>query len=348
MDFVRAKLQTGDFNSQPFSVPIAIMRSQGGLSDSFLETHPGANDIRPSVSPEDALQHLGMSCDSPLNTWSHGKPIPGHITAQGGKRLDYIFYRQPAPAIRRPVFPDNGNGAGPSRSSSANAEADSEEQTAEDVPVLRCSASEIVLTDIVPGQTYSYSDHFGLFSTFVVDQPRRSGAQGPASVVDPRAASIEDDDRSSTRQLISPIDTRPPGKADLSSKTTASLAYAPSRSESMGRPSSSHRGRPEVIRSAMTTLNAYTALSRKTAKLHLRISVGSLALLVALAVGSAWQPKSYIQPIFTVVAGVIGAVAATTLYFGFLWGRWEEGLLLETLEQMDIELKTLTSDLQYQ
>lgn len=322
------------------------MRSQGGLADSFLDAHPGANDVHPHVSPEDALQHLGMSCDSPLNTWSHGKPIPGHIKAQGGKRLDYIFYRQPAPTIRRPVFADQPGGSR-SPSSRSNGQAHSSEQTAEHIPVLRCSASEIVLTDIVPGQSYSYSDHFGLFSTFFVDQPGSSASAGQARDADTSSASTDEGDRSSSRRLISPIDSRPPSKTDVVSGTT-SLTYAPSAPESVGLPDSSARESSKVIRSAIATLNAYTALSRRSASLQLRVCVGSLILLVALAVGSAWQPKSYVQPIFTIVAGVIGAVAATTLYFGFLWGRWEEGLLMETLEQMDIELRTLTSDPQYQ
>jgi sphingomyelin phosphodiesterase 2 len=60
--------------------------------------------------------------------------------------------------------------------------------------------------------------------------------------------------------------------------------------------------------------------------------------LVALSVGSAWQPKSYIQPIFTVLGGLLGAAGATFFYLGFAWGRWEAGMLSEVVQEMELEL----------
>lgn len=91
----RANCQMGDFNSQPFSVPIALLRTYGALRDSFLDVHPRANDAPAmGISSVDALKTLGMTCDSTINTYSAGKNIPPSVTAQGGKLLDYIFYRE--------------------------------------------------------------------------------------------------------------------------------------------------------------------------------------------------------------------------------------------------------------
>jgi sphingomyelin phosphodiesterase 2 len=183
----------GDFNSQPFSVPIAIMRSHGELSDSFVDAHPYANTSsgRP-VSPENGVTLHGMTCDSPLNTYSHGKPIPAEITSKGGKRLDYIFYRQPEVARRRPLIwgyrdeGDDGNvGAGAGAGIRDGVDGALEQgkplpHSFQRAPVLRCAKSEVVLTGRVPGKPFSYSDHFGLSSTFVVDSP--TSTSKPAAI----------------------------------------------------------------------------------------------------------------------------------------------------------------------
>lgn len=69
-----------------------------------------------------------------------------------------------------------------------------------------------------------------------------------------------------------------------------------------------------------------------------------LLTLVGLTVGSAWQPKSWLQPIFTILAGLLGAAAVTFLYTGFIWGRWEVGLLTEVTEEMELELRVVEMD----
>lgn len=243
----------GDFNSQPWSVPIALLLTQGQLQDSFLDN--------PSTSSH------GATCDSPLNTYSAGKPIPQEVLSRGGKRLDYIFYRQPT------------HGASKS---------------------LRCSHPEIMLTEKVPGHPFSYSDHFGLCSTFLVED------------IPPQRSSTDSNKASS----LSPLLPRSTGRHDNASKT-------------------------ESIRDALAVIRSYAELSRRTAKIHLRLFFASIVLLVGLTVGSAFQPKSYLQPIFTLVGGALGAGGATMLYTGFIWGRWEAGLLSEVTDEMELELRAI-------
>lgn len=81
------------------------------------------------------IAHFGITADSPINSYSAGKPLDPHARKFLGKRLDYIFYREP----RRP-------------SGSSH-------------PVLSCSNAKVVFIENVPGKDFSYSDHFGLEAT---------------------------------------------------------------------------------------------------------------------------------------------------------------------------------------
>lgn len=286
----------GDFNSQPFSIPIALMRTYGGLRDSFLDTHPGANDAAPpGLSATDALTTLGMTCDSPLNSWSAGKPIPPNITAQGGKRLDYIFYRGPPS--------DAGGGTAG----------------------VRCTHSEVVLTGLVPGQDFSFSDHFGLTSTFAFGPDE---SDDDADLAKPKSTASSHpllDDQSEWASTavptLGPYEPTPTGHRSTSTITAADASGA--------------------IRAALATIHEYTRLAAQRARLQTCITAACIVAVVALAVGSAWQPKSWIQPIFTIVAFALGAGGATMLYTGWLWGRWERGLLDETVAEMELELSVL-------
>lgn len=86
---------------------------------------------------------MRSSLAAPVNTWTSGKDIPPEVQRTHGKRLDYIFYRPPTL---------------PSRWSSSLSQPPSVE--------LVCVESEVVVKDLVPGQAYSYSDHFGLRAKF--------------------------------------------------------------------------------------------------------------------------------------------------------------------------------------
>ncbi|WVW80018.1 hypothetical protein I302_101991 [Kwoniella bestiolae CBS 10118] len=352
-------LAMGDFNSQPWSIPIAMLKNHANLTDSFESVTQTANmDLSPQPTPEEALKSYGMTCDSSLNTYSAGKPIPGNVLEKGGKRLDYIFFRQPAIARRRPLVwgyrddENHGNGE-----SSKNANGDRVElgdftgkghmevgkpitSSVAKAPKLRCVKSEVILTGLVPGQSFSYSDHFALFSTFTIEDPPR---QPSSNSHNQQTTSISSSDNSFTPlvplinepEQINPTTTSfaPP------SPDSPNINYAPSSPRTSTSSAGAITAKTNTVRSALDVLRLYTRISSKTSKLHLKICLGSLIGLIALTIGSAWQPKTWIQPIFTLIGGLLGASTATFLYTGFVWGRWEQGLLVEVTEEMELELR---------
>jgi sphingomyelin phosphodiesterase 2 len=146
-------LQAGDFNSIPSTLPMAVIREYTGLSDAWADAHP-TNPTTSSPSAMDAITQFGVTADSPLNSYSAGKPIGPYARKFLGKRLDYILYRQP---IRSPTRPDDP------------------------LPLLKCTECNVVLTEKVPSRSFSYSDHFGLEATLEI----RTGDRVPADLADP-------------------------------------------------------------------------------------------------------------------------------------------------------------------
>jgi sphingomyelin phosphodiesterase 2 len=142
--------QMGDYNSIPTTLPMAIIRDHAALQDSWTVTHPEGEEIVAS-SPLDAIIKYGITADSPVNTWSAGKSYLN--STFWGKRLDYIFYRQPR---------------------------------GRHYPRLQASDCRVVLTEKVPGHNFSYSDHFGLEATLNIDlgpsqNTLNDAADGPQS-----------------------------------------------------------------------------------------------------------------------------------------------------------------------
>jgi sphingomyelin phosphodiesterase 2 len=131
----------------------------------------------------DAITQFGITADSPLNSYSAGKPIGPYARKFLGKRLDYILYRQPIRPLTRPEEP---------------------------LPVLKCTECNVVLTEKVPGRSFSFSDHFALEATLEI----QTGDQVPADLADPR-------------NVWTPAGT-PPSSSELSadSLTTAMQALA--------------------------------------------------------------------------------------------------------------------------
>ncbi|KIR72821.1 inositol phosphorylsphingolipid-phospholipase C [Cryptococcus deuterogattii CA1014] len=339
----------GDFNSQPWSIPIAMMRDHAHLTDSFAQVHVSANsEISPPPSPAEALKVYGMTCDSPLNTYSAGKPIPENVLERGGKRLDYIFFGQPAIARRRPLlwkYKDEADGeeshGGDDRSGQGYIESGKPLQdSVSSAPSLRCVDSQVILTNRVPGRLHSYSDHFALFSTFAIDTPNKGKYARKANPQD-EPSNLS---HSSSSEPLMPILSQ--SKADPIGSNVYAVRdpfkkHSHSSNPSSPRTSTSSIPKASTIRSALGTLRLYTRISSHTSTAHLRICGLSFLALVGLTVGSAWQPKSWLQPIFTILAGLLGAAAVTFLYTGFIWGRWEVGLLTEVTEEMELELRVV-------
>ena len=347
----------GDFNSQPFSVPYHLMRFHANMSDSFLETHPSANSHPSTVDPQVGIDEYGMSCDSSLNSWSGPKNISANITAQGGKRLDYIFHRGPAMARRRPLIWGYRDDPGPSAGSSQSQTQVDEDgwptdakleqgktipQSVSQAPKLRCKSSRLVFQENVPGTNFSYSDHFGLYSTFNIDSPQ-SSTPGRSTASGSTGADFKANGSGSS--TFTPLVPLMSSEAEpLTEETTTFAPVLPGSPTSSPRTSTSQASlssKSYLIRSALTTLREYSRISQRVSSLHLKIFGAVVLALVALTVGSAWQPKSWLQPIFTLLGGVCGAAGATFLYTGFVWGKWELGLLTETMEEMELELRVV-------
>lgn len=141
----------GDFNSIPTTLSITLIKEHAALEDSWLVTHPPSTfsgNISAST-PLEAIHKFGVTADSPLNSYSAGKPLDPCARKSWGKRLDYVFYRQPhrPNAGSDPVF-----------------------------PLLRATECKVVMTDKVPGFGFSFSDHFGLEATLDIETPDRSGS----------------------------------------------------------------------------------------------------------------------------------------------------------------------------
>ncbi|KDE03057.1 hypothetical protein MVLG_06446 [Microbotryum lychnidis-dioicae p1A1 Lamole] len=136
----RHVLLMGDFNSQPYSIIMRILESGASLSDAWALTNQAPPSITSiahrNLTPVQTMLVHGITCDSPLNTYSAAKLAKRHprdeTRIRGGKRLDYILFRSPPTASSK----------------------------------LQVESTKIVLTEPVPGLGVSYSDHFGLAATF--------------------------------------------------------------------------------------------------------------------------------------------------------------------------------------
>ncbi|TKY89300.1 hypothetical protein EX895_001831 [Sporisorium graminicola] len=186
----------GDLNSTPPSIAIGLLKHIGGLYDSFLDSHPqlpeqatsldpqeplpgvGNRGVRSSSShrpdPHRAIQELGVTCDSPLNTWTAGKKLDERATRGAGKRLDYILFRGPV-----------------DQSSSTNESVDSTVSATAPLAYsaslssrgrLACKSSSVVFTDIVAGHQCSFSDHFGVESVFDILDPTTTATTSPSTL----------------------------------------------------------------------------------------------------------------------------------------------------------------------
>lgn len=279
----RYVIAAGDFNSVPTAPPMTIIMDHAGLSDAWVESHQHvqAAPVAGIPSPTDAIHMYGVTADSPLNSFSAGKPLESYARKFQGKRLDYILYRQPT----RPPGSDR-------------------------TPSLRCIDTKVLLTEDVPGTGFSFSDHFGVEATFEIILPG-ADVNNPDETHIPAPA-----DHSVTSFVLNSVSNPAPS----SSKKTLS---------------------PEIITSTVQSLTARYRFAIAQAKVHLTIFLACLALLLAIIVGSAWLPSSWINPIFMVLTVFLAWLATTMLYIGFLFGKWEANALTNIIEELEIYRATL-------
>lgn len=114
------------------------MTRHGGVTDSWGSLHPLPQTIPKNLTPEQGVALLGISCDTPLNTWTRDSKWVNEISRDPiGERLDYIFF---------------------------NASFE-----------FKCLGSEVALQEKVPGvgsgpnvPWVNVSDHYGVHSVFSV------------------------------------------------------------------------------------------------------------------------------------------------------------------------------------
>ncbi|KAI8378523.1 Endonuclease/exonuclease/phosphatase [Blakeslea trispora] len=132
----RHVILAGDFNSIPTSHCYRLLSDHGFMTDSWLEMHQEtiedsqARFEEHQLSVSDCIQQFGITCDSPVNTWSHHLLSQEPYAKDIGDRLDYIFYRRS--------------------------------------PQLVCLQSSVVLHEYIPNTNLSFSDHFGVRSVFKI------------------------------------------------------------------------------------------------------------------------------------------------------------------------------------
>jgi sphingomyelin phosphodiesterase 2 len=155
----------GDFNALPTSFPYRLLIEHGAMTDSWDQVKGfdvSQTPIDDQLSPEAAINVLGVTCDSPTNSWSKHFLKQSAHKKKYGDRLDYIFYR-------------------PS-------------------PQMECVKSNVVLTENIPGTEMSYSDHFGVCSVFNVSRNDTKTLQDDSSysnlsqdVIDGIVATLQSD-----------------------------------------------------------------------------------------------------------------------------------------------------------
>lgn len=161
------------------------MLLQGGaLYDAWALTHQAPPSITSAahraLGPDQVLEIHGITCDSPLNTYSAAKlakrsPRCDEII-RGGKRLDYILFRSP-------------------------------EGLTADAPslVIVPESTTVVLTDPIPSLGVSYSDHFGLEAVLSFVHNEKSDVLSVSTRLPPKSAPLSTDDLSQALSLLHSI-----------------------------------------------------------------------------------------------------------------------------------------------
>lgn len=116
-----------------------IIRDHTGLTDAWEAVHGKHASVSRQNDPKTAMTVMGVTVDSPMNTYTAGKKLDYFARMGLGKRLDYIFFR--GPIGRKDRFK------------------------------LRCKQTQVVLTDAVPNSSISFSDHFGVETVIEIDTP---------------------------------------------------------------------------------------------------------------------------------------------------------------------------------
>ncbi len=92
----------------------------------------------------------------------------------------------------------------------------------------------------------------------------------------------------------------------------------------------------ESIAATIRALTDCYRFARERSRKELLVFALCLVLLVAVAIGTAWLPHSWLNPIFIVFTAVVTWAGTTMLYDGFLYGNWECNALMNVIEELEI------------
>jgi sphingomyelin phosphodiesterase 2 len=295
----------GDFNSIPTSLPVTIIKEHTLLEDAWPSSHDTAFFRPPGVvhNAQHAIHGFGVTADSPMNSYTAGKPLDDEARRWQGKRLDYIFFRKPAPS-RRKLFHQRHHQL-------VNGTEDTDSFT----PSLVCKETKVVLTSKVPGFPFSYSDHFGVEATLEIRFPSTSST--------PQDHLIQDEN------VIDFTDSPSPSPAEPAAGPSATHATGPVLISDSGLTEQT------LTHTLRALANAYT-LSRRRARYHLVIFALCLFASIGLAIGSGWQPVTAINPFVALAVLALGWLGTTMLYVGFIFGRWELNALTGIIEELEL------------
>ncbi|THH20508.1 hypothetical protein EW146_g866 [Bondarzewia mesenterica] len=269
----RYVIAAGDFNSIPTTLPMAVIREHAALEDAWAVTHPNPPSSSSVPSPYYAVQTHGVTADSPLNSYSAGKPLDVYARSAQGKRLDYVLYRDPHDPQSPSATPNSR-------------------------PRLLCANTRVMLTETVPGRSFSYSDHFGLEATLLIEHPE-------------------------AQELTLPSDL-----SAFSSMPSVLSVPAPSALPTQLSPAA-----VTAILQALTTCYRY---SRVRSQQELLVFVICVVLLLAFIISAAWLPHAAYAPLFAFGAALVTWLGTTMLYIGFVYGRWEVNALMNVIEELEL------------
>jgi len=162
-----------------------------------------------------------------------------------------------------------------------------------------------MLTDPIPGHTFSYSDHFGVEATFRIEHPELK------------------------KDLLLP-DVPAHGKPQTVMSTSTVI--------SLGKAHLSH----EHTLSVLSALKTHFKRSSVRARWELRTFIACVVSLVLVIVGTPWSPKGF-TPLFVFLGAVMTWMGTTMFYVGFLYGGWEASVLQNVIEEMELYVQSIGS-----
>ncbi|KAJ1302632.1 hypothetical protein OPQ81_002949 [Rhizoctonia solani] len=317
----RYVIVAGDFNAVDGSAPLEFIRAHAKVQDAWWATHNLSSPAVPIVFPIPkegaatsalaAIHEHGVTADSPLNSWSAGKPLDAVARRHLGKRLDYVLYRGP------------------------DARAEYE---------LVASEAKVVMTERMPDLGVSLSDHFGVEVVLeiapagVSTQPAESQAEN----------SLTGSETNTTSEILPPLPIPPPVArtralilhdtlhvlhAAIPASYAASTAYL-----TTGIACAFSLVALAVAAGAIgwgPSSKRYRRVERSNPDNASPVRAEPLRLPFLPSKSRPIQAPWWLGIVLVLVGALLAAVGTTLLYAGVLFGRWERNAIWDVIDQME-------------